>query len=65
MSNDILINVIFDEIRVGLLENGQLVEFYVERIKESSLVGNIYKGKIVKILPGRLPLCGGYQIGCR
>jgi ribonuclease G len=52
MSNDILINVIFDEIRVGLLENGQLVEFYVERIKESSLVGNIYKGKIVKILPG-------------
>jgi ribonuclease G len=52
MSNDILINVIFDEIRVGLLENGLLVEFYVERIKESSLVGNIYKGKIVKILPG-------------
>ncbi|UCG77592.1 MAG: Rne/Rng family ribonuclease [Nitrospirota bacterium] len=52
MPNDILINVIFDEIRVGLLENGQLVEFYVERIKDASLVGNIYKGRIVKILPG-------------
>lgn len=52
MSNDILINVTFDEVRVGLLENGQLAEFYVERKKESSLVGNIYKGKIVKILPG-------------
>jgi len=52
MANEILINVIFDEIRVGLLENGQLVEFYVERIKEASLVGNIYKGRIVKILPG-------------
>lgn len=52
MSNDILINVTFDENRVGLLENGQLVEFYVERRKEASLVGNIYKGRIVKILPG-------------
>lgn len=52
MSNDILINVTFDEVRVGLLENGQLVEFYVERKKEASIVGNIYKGKIVKILPG-------------
>ena len=52
MSNDILINVIFDETRVGLLENGQLVEFYVERTREASLVGNIYKGRIVKILPG-------------
>ncbi|MGW8273063.1 MAG: Rne/Rng family ribonuclease, partial [Thermodesulfovibrionales bacterium] len=52
MSNDILINVTFDEVRVCLLENGQLVEFYVERKKESSIVGNIYKGRIVKILPG-------------
>ncbi|MBF0472826.1 MAG: Rne/Rng family ribonuclease [Nitrospirae bacterium] len=52
MSSDILINVTLDEVRVGLLEDGQLVEFYVERKKESSLVGNIYKGKVVKILPG-------------
>jgi len=52
MSSEILINVTFDEVRVGLLENGQLVEFYVERKKDTSLVGNIYKGKVVKVLPG-------------
>lgn len=52
MENEILINITRDEIRVGLLEAGQLVEFYVERRRDASLVGNIYKGKIIKILPG-------------
>jgi ribonuclease G len=52
MQNEILINVTLDEVRVGVLEGGQLVEFYVERKKEASLVGNIYKGRVVKILPG-------------
>ncbi len=52
MDSEILINVTRDEIRVGLLEGGQVVEFYVERKREASLVGNIYKGKVVKILPG-------------
>lgn len=52
MDSEILINVTHDEIRVGLLEGGQVVEFYVERKRDASLVGNIYKGKVVKILPG-------------
>lgn len=52
MSSEILINVTREEIRVGLLESGQVVEFYVERKRDASLVGNIYKGKVVKILPG-------------
>src|SRR5512143_4147461 len=52
MDSEILINVTRDEIRVGLLDGGQVVEFYVERKRDASLVGNIYKGKIVKILPG-------------
>ena len=52
MESEILINITRDEIRVGLLEAGQLVEFYVERKLDASLVGNIFKGKIVKILPG-------------
>jgi ribonuclease G len=52
MESEILINVTLDEIRVGLLEGGQVVEFYVERKRDASLVGNIYKGKVVKILPG-------------
>ncbi len=52
MSNEILINVTFDEVRVGLLEGGQLVELYIERKRDASLVGNIYKGRVVKVLPG-------------
>lgn len=52
MENEILINATRDEIRVGLLEGGQVVEFYVERKRDASLVGNIYKGRVVKILPG-------------
>jgi len=52
MDSEILIDVTRDEIRVGLLDGGQVVEFYVERKRDASLVGNIYKGKIVKILPG-------------
>jgi ribonuclease G len=52
MSSEILINVTREEIRVGLLEGGQVVESYVERKRDASLVGNIYKGKVIKILPG-------------
>ncbi|MEJ2684622.1 MAG: Rne/Rng family ribonuclease, partial [Candidatus Sulfobium sp.] len=52
MDSEILINVTRGETRVALLEGGQVVEFYVERKRDASLVGNIYKGKIVKILPG-------------
>jgi len=52
VDSEILINVTREEIRVGLLEGGQVVEFYVERKRDASLVGNIYKGKVVKILPG-------------
>ncbi len=52
MGSEILINVTREETRVGLLEGGQVVEFYIERKREASLVGNIYKGKVVKILPG-------------
>jgi len=52
MGSEILINVTQGEVRVALLEGGQVVEFYIERKRGSSLVGNIYKGKVVKILPG-------------
>jgi ribonuclease G len=52
MASSILISVTREETRVALLDNGQVVEFYVERRKEASHVGNIYKGKVVKILPG-------------
>jgi len=52
MSNNILINVTRDEVRVGLVENSQLVELYIERRMDESVVGNIYKGRVAKILPG-------------
>ncbi|MFN3739591.1 MAG: ribonuclease E/G [Thermodesulfovibrionales bacterium] len=52
MQNEILINSTKEEVRVALLEGGQVVEFYVERRRGASLVGNIYKGKVVKVLPG-------------
>ncbi len=52
MDTKILINYSPLEIRVAILENNTLVEIYIERKKEYSLVGNIYKGKVLKILPG-------------
>lgn len=52
MTTDLLINVTREESRVALLEGGQVVELYIERKRDASIVGNIYKGKILKILPG-------------
>ncbi len=49
---ELLINYSPYETRVALLEEGNLVEFYVERPKEKGVVGNIYKGRVVRVLPG-------------
>ncbi len=49
---ELLINYAPYETRVALVEEGQLVEFYVERPKERGVVGNIYKGRVVRVLPG-------------
>lgn len=40
------------ETRVALLEDGQLCELYIERKNQTRLVGNIYKGKVTRVLPG-------------
>ncbi len=52
MANNIIINASSQETRAALLESGQLAELYIERQKDTSLVGNVYKGRVVKILPG-------------
>ncbi len=52
MSSEILINVTSGETRVALLENGILVELYVERNSEQGISSNIYKGRVVRVLPG-------------
>ncbi len=52
MSEEILINVTPVETRVAVVENGMLQEVYIERTSRRGLVGNIYKGKVVRVLPG-------------
>src|SRR3989304_5244882 len=53
MSEEILINVTPQETRVAVVENGMLQEVYIERARQRGITGNIYKGRVVRILPGR------------
>ncbi len=52
MKKEIIINSTPQETRVVLLENNLLVEVFVERKKELGILGNIYKGRVLKVLPG-------------
>ena len=52
MQEDILINWSPQETRVAIVENGALQELLVERTLERGLVGNVYLGKVVRVLPG-------------
>ena len=52
MNTEILLNVTPTETRMGLVENGVLQEIYIERSNCRGIVGNIYKGKVVRVLPG-------------
>ena len=52
MSSEILINVTPQESRIAVLENGILQEIMVERSSKQGIVGNIYKGKVCRVLPG-------------
>ena len=49
---DILINWTPQETRVAIVEHGAVQELHVERALERGLVGNIYAGKVVRVLPG-------------
>ena len=51
-SQDILINWAPQETRVAIVENGAIQELHVERAAERGLVGNVYLGKVVRVLPG-------------
>ncbi len=51
-SQDILINWAPQETRVAVVENGAVQELHVERTLERGLVGNVYLGKVVRVLPG-------------
>ncbi|MBI4005708.1 MAG: ribonuclease G, partial [Gammaproteobacteria bacterium] len=52
MSEEILINITPQETRVAVVENGMLQEVYIERSQKRGLVGNIFKGRVSRILPG-------------
>ena len=52
MSEEILVNASPTETRVALVENGVLQEVYIERTQRQGNVGKIYKGRVVRVLPG-------------
>lgn len=52
MSNVLVVNSTSDETRVALVEDGIISELHIERKRERGIVGNIYKGKILRVLPG-------------
>ena len=50
--SEIIINSTPQETRIALVENGEVVELFFERKKDRGILGNIYKGKVVRVLPG-------------
>ncbi len=52
MSEEILINVTPSEARVALVESGMLQDIWLERAGRNGYLGNIYKGQVLRVLPG-------------
>ncbi|MCD4675719.1 MAG: Rne/Rng family ribonuclease [Desulfobacula sp.] len=52
MLKELVVNAAPHETRVALLENGTIVEVFIEREDDTSIAGNIYKGRVQRVLPG-------------
>ena len=52
MSVELLMNITPTETRVALIEGGVLQELHIERQASKGIAGNIYKGKVTRVLPG-------------
>ena len=52
MTNELIINARSYETRVALVENGVVVELHIERDRSQELMGNIYRGRVARVLPG-------------
>ena len=52
MTNSLVINCTPHETRIGVMEEGRVVELMIERRKNKGLLGNIYKGRVTRVLPG-------------
>ena len=51
-NKELIVNVTSNETRVALVENGNIVELFIERGDDSNITGNIYKGRVQRVLPG-------------
>jgi ribonuclease G len=52
LSEEILVNVTPPETRVAVVENGAVQEIVIERADRCGLVGNVYQGRVCRVLPG-------------
>ena len=52
MNKEMIISSSDHETRVAILEDDQVVEVFIERERQRGVVGNIYKGRVSKVLPG-------------
>ncbi|HUY02230.1 MAG TPA: Rne/Rng family ribonuclease, partial [Rhodocyclaceae bacterium] len=52
MSEEFLINFTPQETRVALMQNGVVQELHIERTASHGIVGNVYLGRVVRVLPG-------------
>jgi ribonuclease G len=52
IDKELVVNVFENETRVALLENRNIVELYIDRGDDSNINGNIYKGRVQRVLPG-------------
>jgi ribonuclease G len=49
---DIIVNISNSETRIAVMQDGSFAEFYLERAERTSIVGNIYKGKVLNLISG-------------
>jgi ribonuclease G len=52
VSRQIVINATPQEVRVALLDDGRLVEIFIERMRDRGITGNVYKARVTRVLPG-------------
>src|SRR5262245_8142708 len=52
MQKELIISTTPQETKLAILEDDELVEVYIERHRSQGIVGNIYKGRVTKVLPG-------------
>lgn len=52
MANELIVNASLPETRIALMESGEIQELLIERASGKGIVGNIYKGRVTRVLPG-------------